>query len=418
VRNFFVTPFLRPTYGRGCFADLPPLIRSWLTGRTEMAVEELIPTAFQRRYDRVVFVLVDGFGWRFFQRFAEQPLLRRFTDQGSVLRWTSQFPSTTAAHVTCVNTGLTPGQSGIFEWQYYEPTLDSVIEPLTFSYAGEDERELLRQQGIHPSALLPPQTFYQALQADGVASYVYQPREFYRSSYSEWMLRGAAVRGYRTLPEGLADLRQEVMRVERPAYFHLYFGMVDHIGHYRGLDTPQMDAEIDSCLYNLERTLVEPLAGRMENTLLILTADHGMVEVSPQRTIYLNTDKRFRGLERFLRLDRQGRILPPGGSARDPFLYIHEEQLDEAHAFLSERLAGVAEVHKSQGLIEGGYFGPLPLAPEFLARVGNLVILPYAGECVWWYERDRFEQRFYGHHGGLTPQEMEIGVGLLSLAFG
>jgi hypothetical protein len=406
--------FLRPNYGRGCFADLPALIRYWLTGRAELAVEGLIPAACQRRYDQVIFVLVDAFGWRFFQRFADWPLLRRFTDGGSVLRWTSQFPSTTAAHVTCLNTGLTPGQSGIFEWQFYEPTLDRVIEPLTFSYAGEDERELLRRQGIHPAALLPQQNFYQRLRAEGVASSVYQPRDFYRSSYSEWMLRGATVHGYRTLPEGLVGLRQEVLRVDQPTYLQLYFGLVDHIGHYRGPDSPQMDAEIDSCLYNLERTLVEPLAGRLENTLLILTADHGMVEVSPKRTIYLNTDSRFRGLERFLRQDRQGRILPPGGSARDPFLYIHEEQLDEAHAFLSERLAGVAEVHKTQTLIDQGYFGPLPHAPEFLGRVGNLVILPYAGECVWWYERDRFEQRFYGHHGGLTPQEMEIGVGLLS----
>src|SRR5690606_17581631 len=118
-----------------------------------------------------------------------------------------------------------------------------------------------------------------------------------------------------------------------------------------------------------------------------------------------NTDPRFQGLEHFLRRDRQGRILPPGGSARDPFLYIHENRLDEAHAFFSERLAGIAEVHKTQELIEQGYFGPPPYAPEFLARVGNLVILPDAGECVWWYEQDRFDQRFYGHHGGLTPQE-------------
>jgi hypothetical protein len=26
---------------------------------------------------------------------------------------------------------------------------------------------------------------------------------------------------------------------------------------------------------------------------------------------------------------------------------------------------------------------------------------------VWWYEKGKYEQKFFGHHGGLTPQEME-----------
>ena len=65
-------------------------------------------------------------------------------------------------------------------------------------------------------------------------------------------------------------------------------------------------------------------------------------------------------------------------------------------------------MHKTADLIAAGFFGPLPPAPVFLARVGNLVILPLAGEAVFWYEKDRFEQKFWGHHGGLTPEEMEI----------
>ncbi len=44
----------------------------------------------------------------------------------------------------------------------------------------------------------------------------------------------------------------------------------------------------------------------------------------------------------------------------------------------------------------------------FLAHAGDLVILPYRGESVWWYEKDKFEQKFRGHHGGLTKQELEI----------
>ena len=80
----------------------------------------------------------------------------------------------------------------------------------------------------------------------------------------------------------------------------------------------------------------------------------------------------------------------------------------DVDCFVPARLAGVAEVHKTQELLDQGYFGPLPTTPQFLGRLGNLVILPYAGESIWWYEKDKFEQKYYGYHGGLTPQEMEI----------
>jgi hypothetical protein len=91
------------------------------------------------------------------------------------------------------------------------------------------------------------------------------------------------------------------------------------------------------------------------------------------------------------------------------FLYIKDNLLDEAQAFLASRLDGKAEVAKVSELIAGGYFGP-NISAEFRARVGNLVILPHRYESVWWYVKDKFEQNYYGHHGGLTPQEMEIAL--------
>jgi hypothetical protein len=63
-------------------------------------------------------------------------------------------------------------------------------------------------------------------------------------------------------------------------------------------------------------------------------------------------------------------------------------------------------VVQTEFLIEQGYFGD-EVSARLRERVGNLVILPYRNESVWWYEKGKFEQRFYGHHGGLTPEEME-----------
>jgi hypothetical protein len=140
--------------------------------------------------------------------------------------------------------------------------------------------------------------------------------------------------------------------------------------------------------------------------LFLMTADHGQVEINPETTIYLNTSAQFAGVERFLKTNRNGELLVPAGSARDMFLYIKDDLLEEAQSFLAARLEGKADVVKVESLIEDGYFGS-EISSRFRERVGNLVILPYAHESVWWYEKNKFEQLFYGHHGGLTPQEME-----------
>jgi len=142
-------------------------------------------------------------------------------------------------------------------------------------------------------------------------------------------------------------------------------------------------------------------------TLFLLTADHGHAEVDPETAIYLNRDPAFAGIEKYIKRNLAGDTLVPAGSPRDFFLYIKDDLLDEAQDFIQSRLVGKADVVKTEDLIEAGYFGE-SISETFLSRVGNLVILSYLHESVWWYEKDKFEMNYYGHHGGLTPQEMEI----------
>ncbi len=362
-----------------------------------------------QRYDRVVVLYLDAFGSRFVEQFLEDaPLLQRLSREGVVAKITSQFPTTTAAHVTTIHTGQTPGQSGVFEWQYYEPQLDKMISPLLFSFAGDKKRDTLTQTGIEPARLYPNRTLYHDLKDHGVRSTIFQSREFTPSTYSRVVFKGARVKPYVSLPEALVSLRQRLISKATPAYYFLYFDKLDTICHHHGPQSHHAAAETETMLTILDQQLFRPLDGKLQNTLFLITADHGMVEVDPKTTIYLNTDQRFEGYERFLKQNRDGQWLVAAGSPRDMFLYIYEDCLEEALAFFGDRLDGTADVRRVQDLIDQGYFGPPPVSEVFLSRVGNLVILPYSGESVWWYEKGRFEQKFYGHHGGLTPSEAEI----------
>jgi predicted AlkP superfamily pyrophosphatase or phosphodiesterase len=349
---------------------------------------------------------VDAFGWRFFERFQDAPILQRIAKHGSIEKLTSQFPSTTAAHVTTIHTGWNVGQSGVHEWQYYEPQVDAIITPLLFSYSGGGKvRDALKPTGIQPASLYPHGIFYPALAELGVESHVFSAQEYTPSTYSNVVMAGAELHPFKTLSEAFINLGSLLDRQTKPTYVHLYFDQIDALCHEYGPAAPQTEAEIQTFLLMLDYYF-EQMFKSKQRVLFLMTADHGASEVDPQTTTYLNTDARFRGFERFLKTNRNGQLLVPAGSPRDMFLYIKDELLDEAQAFVAKQLEGKADAVKTEELITAGYFGD-DVSSRLRERVGNLVILSYQYESVWWYEKGKFEQRYYGHHGGLTPQEME-----------
>jgi Type I phosphodiesterase / nucleotide pyrophosphatase len=372
-----------PDYGGLCFDALPATIEGLFSGRPGGLLDG--------RYDRVVLVYFDAFGWRFFERHGGNPLFR----DAQAIRLTSQFPSTTAVHSTTINTGLPLAQHGVYEWFVYEPTLDRLIAPLPFSFAGDHERETLHAAGFAPSQLFPAGTFYRRLE---VPSFTTLPGLVALSSASRYLLDGATVHGFEEPAEGARWLASELAARER-AYATIYLPALDALMHLEGPDSPSIDPLIEETLTALQ------VADWPEGTLLLLTADHGCTAISPARTTYVNLA--WPELARHLATGADGRPLAPAGSARDLFLHVLPGRLDEVAAQLGRLLEGKADVERVDSLVDDGLFGP-DVSETLRSRLANLVVLPFAGEAVYWLEPGRFEQTFLGQHGGLSPDEMDI----------
>lgn len=408
------TTFIRPNYGGGSFANIPQFVQHLLTGG-DAVIKPTNWSEHNHHFKRVVTLFVDAFGWRFFERFQDHPLLRRFANAGSVTKLTSQFPSTTSAHVTTLYTGQAVGQHGVYEWFYYEPKLDAMIAPLLFSYAGDSNRETLANEGVDGSTLLPGGQMSRKLGKGGVRTYLLQPREFFNSTYTMRIGATARMIPYMTMPEGLATLTQTLHNVTGPMWVVGYFGLFDAICHVYGPNSAQSDAELEATLTLIEQWLVRDLLGKFDDTLFMIIADHGQVETDPKRILYLDQSPRFTQLRPLLRTNQRGEFLAPAGSCRDFFIHVYDEHIEEAHALLTRLVGERGEVRRVDRMIEGGYFGPDTVSDVFRSRVGNLVVLPYANESVYWLGDGRFKQKYFGHHGGLTPQEMEIPFLLLQI---
>jgi hypothetical protein len=389
---------VRPLADGYTFAALPATIERLLLGRDGGLPPAGLGDA-PERVERVVLVLLDAFGWRFFARYADShPLLRRFVSDGTVAKLTSQFPSTTTAHVTTLHTGRPVTEHGLYEWNIYEPSLDALVTPLLFSFAGDGVRDTLRREGVDPHRLYPTATLYRRLGADGVHSVAFHPSSFAPSTYDSVLLDGADLRPYDTLDAGFADLATALAGLPGPAYAYLYIDTLDAIGHRRGPSSNAFDTEAVRCLDAIEAALAALPAG----TLFLLAADHGQVDVDPAGARFVN--ELWPRIGTHLRRGARGRPLAPAGSARD--LFLHTAPGSHAHVVgrLRELIGDHAEVHATADLIAEGVF-PAPPGPRLRERLGDVCVLPAPGETVWWREPGRFDMRFRGHHGGLTPGE-------------
>lgn len=399
-------PFIKPRYDDLCFSRIPATVAQVMGLPTPMGAlpASCLPNP-GHSYDAVVLLFIDAFGWRFFEEARDRfPFLKRFAQNGVISKLTSQFPSTTAAHVTAIHSGLSPVQSGIYEWNQYEPSLDAVICPLAYTLAGEKGRETLKGRG-DPAQIFPANKMYQDWHEAGVKTTLFQSRDVMPSTFNDAMFGGAVGRSYRTMTEGIYNLAHAAsIRKSRHYYFYYYSGF-DSVAHMFGPAGAQPRAELDVLMHALEHHLMGNLS-TAKNTLLMVTADHGMVEVDPRNTLYLN--HALPDIARWLATDRAGQPIVAAGSCRDFFLHVKPECLAEAEAVIGERVRGIAEVRRVDDMLREGWFGSGAPSERFLQRVGNLVVLPYAGEAVWWYERGRFEQNYWGMHGGLSAQEMEI----------
>src|SRR3989344_2803977 len=132
--------FLYPRYESFCFSNIPSAVLYLLGLRKESPLASILNKAdiTPANSKKVILFLVDGFGYKQWLKYADQyEFLKRFTEKGVVAPVTTVFPSTTAAALTTVHSGLTPQEHGLPEWWVYFDELDKIIVTLPFTPIGE-----------------------------------------------------------------------------------------------------------------------------------------------------------------------------------------------------------------------------------------------------------------------------------------
>ncbi|MEJ3749820.1 nucleotide pyrophosphatase/phosphodiesterase family protein, partial [Actinomycetes bacterium KLBMP 9797] len=368
---------VRPAYGRASLAEVLPSVLAALGIPGQR--DRLGLAARLDGVRRVAVLLVDGLGaYQIPLAAPHAPLLAELARDGAEL--TCGFPSTTPAGLASLGAGVPPGAHGLLAFTLNVPGTDRVLNH------GE------WRDDPDPAVWQPARTLLDVARAAGVAVTAVSRPEYAGSGLSVAIWRGGVYRS----ATGADALGTEMLGALRagdgPTLVSGYHPDVDRAGHIHGLDSPEWRAAVAG-VDGLVRRLVD---GLPPDGALLVTADHGQLNVPADRKFDIDTDPRLSAGVRVVAGEPRVRYLHTLPGARDDVLAAWRALLGPA-AWVATREEAVA----------AGWFGPVPEA--HLQRVGDVVVACHDRYAVLATAHEPATvANMIAYHGSYTATEMTV----------
>ncbi|GAB3150925.1 alkaline phosphatase family protein [Micromonospora sonneratiae] len=369
---------VHPQYGVGSLADVLPSALAVLgvPGATD-------PLGLVGQLDgvrRIAVLLVDGLGWYQIPVAAPHaPTLADLTARhGRPL--TSGFPSTTPTSLVTLGTGVAPGAHGVLGFRVNVPGTEQVLTHI--DWPGDPE----------PRRWQPVPTQLELAAAAGVAVTVVSRPEYAGSGLTLAANRGGAYRGAANPTVLATEMLAALTAGDGPTLVSGYHPDLDTRGHLDGVDSAPWRAAAS----DVDALLARLVAGLPADAALLVTADHGQLNVPLEHRFDLDADARLRAGVRVV-----------AGEPRVRYLHTEPGATDDVVAAWSAVLGDAAWVTTRAEAIAAGWFGPVPEA--HLARVGDVVAVCRGSYVVLATRTDNpVEARLVAYHGSSTATEMTI----------
>ncbi|HET9442587.1 MAG TPA: alkaline phosphatase family protein, partial [Acidimicrobiales bacterium] len=239
-----------PDYAGACLSNVVTALDQ--PGRPAPWLPDPVRTARQ-----VVLVLVDGLGWlQLAERRHLAPTLAGMAG-GPI---TSVAPTTTATALSSLTLGAPPAAHGVVGYRV-QVGEGSVLNVLRWRTAEGDARQL-----VPPAAFQPRPAF------GGRGPVVTTRADFVASGFTLAHLAGTRIRGWKE-PSAIA-VEVAAALAEGEPFVYAYYDGLDKVAHDRGFG-----AYYDAELVHVDRLVADLAAALPPGAALVVTSDHGQVEV-------------------------------------------------------------------------------------------------------------------------------------------
>ncbi|WP_432649564.1 alkaline phosphatase family protein [Huintestinicola sp.] len=315
-----------------------------------------------RPYKNVVIILLDGMGASSVEKHLSP---KGFFRKHFITKYSSTFPSTTVAATTAMDSGLFPNQSAWLGWTGYFEELDRNIVYF-FGTDGDTGEQL-----------------------DINAAWTYVPYENIRDRISKTGVTAHYLAKFwgecpQTYSELCGNIKRHCLEPNRN-YIYAYWDEPDCTMHKSGVD----GEEIKKLLMDMEKT-TEQLAADLDDTLLIVTADHGHINIKNN----LLTD--YPDLTECL-------VRMPSMEPRALNLFVKDGMKDRFKSAFNEHFGDEFILLTKEELLQKQLLGSGQNHPKLERMLGDFLAIAIGDMQIV-----NSESRFKGSHAGLTEDEMTI----------
>ena len=322
----------------------------------------------QKKPKNVIAILFDGMGSNIIDRVLGE---NRFLVKHRIAKITTVFPATTVAALTAFETGLNPIETGMLGWSMYYKGIDKIIN--VFRDTAKDDLEKIKLPEAHAfkeQNMLIPETVDLINNAGKYSAYKLYP--FGDNAY-----------------ENLEDMCNRIVDISKKGgtkFIYAYDDEPDHTLHSCGEGSQEVkDIVTARC------RAVEELASRVEDSVIIVVADHGhlltqdiMIDDYPDIVNCL--------------------IRLPSMEPRATNFFVKPEKKKEFESLFNKYFAQWFKLYTVKEVLDSNLFGDGKVNQVALDSLGDYIAIAVSNKALL----TKYDKKLVSNHAGYTDDEIYI----------
>jgi len=340
-----------------------------------------------KKKTNIILLVLDGIGYEYIKKYGNGGILKSNIKS----KLTSVFPSTTASAIPCFFTGFPAQQTAMTGWHTFlkEIGMQSTILPSIPRIGGIQHSFV----GVNIKEIYPKDSFFNKVKRE---VYLITEKNIPKSDFNLRMNGKVKTLTYNgNSLNGLFRQMSKLVKKKDKKYIYAYWPYFDKICHKFGTE----DKTTLAHFIEIERKIASFVKSIKDtDTTLIVTADHGLIDVPEDKIIEVNKHPKF----------KECLVMPLTGEKRLSYAYVKPFKVKDFENYVKNNFKDVCWLHKSQDLVDKKLFGLYKPEPKLLDRIGDYTLIMKDGYAIKDKVINYQDHKITARHGGVSKQEMFV----------